>query len=47
MCVFACAFVHDTELFSEDAILFVKTQDRDLANVCNAAFAEFSKVGRI
>jgi len=32
-----------TELFSEEAILFVRTQDRDLQTVCREAYLEFQK----
>jgi len=40
--VAACAIKAGTELFCEDPILLVETQDRDLATVCGAAFAQFA-----
>jgi hypothetical protein len=40
--VAACTIKAGTELFCEDPILLVETQDRDLATVCGAAFAQFA-----
>jgi len=36
-----CDIPAGSELFCEDPILFIQTQDRDLVTVCNAAVAQF------